>query len=317
VREARIAPNKIFNKQGSFRQNIHPMTRFIHDQFAKDYLEKLLTPYGVVQAPRRVAGEVREIDVWFAPNSQQNSPPEDLGLLGRLATSISIFEPYRNAASDEEIGDCLLKILEVRGELRREANRNNSRLQESDLAKLWIITPTASNNLLSQFGAIPNQDWVTGIYFMPSYFRSAIIAVHQLPLTTDTLWLRILGKGNVQKQAIDDLEKLPVNNPYRAAALELLYNLQRNLQANQVQEEEDRELIMRLAPLYQQDREQAMQEGERLVVENLLRVRFGSLDAELSSVIERLLSLPPEEFTPLLLQLSREELLARFAQQNS
>lgn len=307
------------------------MTRFIHDQFAKDYLEKLLTPYGVVQAPRRVAGEVREIDVWFAPNSQQNSPPEDLGLLGRLATTISIFEPYRNAASDEEIGDCLLKILEVRGELRREANRNNTRLQESDLPKLWIITPTASNNLLSQFGAIPNQEWVTGMYFLPSYFRSGIIAVHQLPLTTDTLWLRILGKGNVQKQAIDDLEKLPVNNPYRAAALELLYNLQRNLQANQVQvqDEEDRELIMRLAPLYQQDREQAMQEGmqqgmqqgmqegERLVVENLLRVRFGSLDAELSSVIDRLLSLPPEEFTPLLLQLSREELLARFAQQNS
>ena len=60
-----------------------------------------------------------------------------------------------------------------------------------------------------------------------------------------------------------------------------------------------------------------MQQGERLVVENLLRVRFGSLDAELSSAIDRLLSLPPEEFTPLLLQLSREELLARFGQQNS
>ena len=41
------------------------MTRFIHDQFAKDYLEQLLTPYGKVQAARRVAGEVREIDVYF------------------------------------------------------------------------------------------------------------------------------------------------------------------------------------------------------------------------------------------------------------
>ncbi|WP_414514215.1 hypothetical protein [Nostoc sp. PCC 9305] len=37
------------------------MTRFIHDQFAKDYLEQLLTPYGEVQAARRVAGEVRQI----------------------------------------------------------------------------------------------------------------------------------------------------------------------------------------------------------------------------------------------------------------
>ena len=118
----------------------------------------------------------------------------------------------------------------------------------------------------------------------------------------------------MQKQAIDELEALPVNHPFRGAALELLYKLQRNLQANQVQDEEERELIMRLAPLYQQEREQAMQEGERLVVENLLRVRFGSLDAQLSAIIDCLLSLPPEEFTPLLLQLSREELLARFGQ---
>ncbi|OYD93611.1 hypothetical protein CDG76_16520 [Nostoc sp. 'Peltigera membranacea cyanobiont' 210A] len=83
-----------------------------------------------------------------------------------------------------------------------------------------------------------------------------------------------------------------------------------------------------LAPLYQQDREQAIQEGEqrglqtglqtgiqqgeRLVVENLLKVRFGDIDNELQAIIEPLLSLPPEEFTPLLLQLSREELIHRF-----
>lgn len=47
--------------------------------------------------------------------------------------------------------------------------------------------------------------------------------------------------------------------------LELLYNLQENLRINQNRETqtEDRELIMRLAPLYQQDRELARQEGEQ------------------------------------------------------
>ncbi|MEH1819374.1 MAG: hypothetical protein V7L31_09900 [Nostoc sp.] len=135
---------------------------------------------------------------------------------------------------------------------------------------------------------------------------------------------RIIGKGNVQKQPIDELEALTPDNPFRKAALELLYNLQQNLQVTQNQDEEDRELLMRLAPLYQQDREQAIQEGEqrglqtgiqqgeRLVVENLLKVRFGEIDNELQVIIEPLLSLPPEEFTPLLLQLSREELIHRF-----
>jgi len=58
--------------------------------------------------------------------------------------------------------------------------------------------------------------------------------------------------------------------------------------------------------------EQGLQEGERLVVENLLRVRFGELDPEIQAIISRILQLSPEEFTPLLLQCSREELLNRF-----
>jgi hypothetical protein len=76
---------------------------------------------------------------------------------------------------------------------------------------------------------------------------------------------------------------------------------------------------MRLEPLYQQDREQAKlegrQEGRRQIVENLLQVRFGALDEQLSAIIEPVLTLPPSEFTPLLMHLSKEELLARFGKQ--
>ncbi|WP_099067478.1 hypothetical protein [Nostoc linckia] len=81
---------------------------------------------------------------------------------------------------------------------------------------------------------------------------------------------------------------------------------------------------MRLSPIYEQKLAAAKQEGiqegldegiraeRRNVIENLLRVRFGSLDAELIRIIEPLLVLSPEEFTSLLLQRSREELLNRF-----
>ena len=73
---------------------------------------------------------------------------------------------------------------------------------------------------------------------------------------------------------------------------------------------------MRLSPIYEQKLAEVKQEGiqaeRRNVIENLLRVRFGSLDAELKGITEALLALSPEEFTPLLLQLSKEELLNRF-----
>jgi Domain of unknown function (DUF4351) len=269
------------------------MTRFIHDQFAKDYLEELLKPYGRVEAPSRVAGEVRQIDVLFSPATEQTANLETLGLLGRIAAYPAILEPFRNAASKEEICDCLLKLLELRGALQREANRNNTAVAESTIPKLWILTPTASATLLGGFSATQKSNWLVGIHFLPETLRSAIVAIHQLPRIPETLWLRILGRGTVQQKAIDELEALSLNHPFRRATLQLLYNLQKNLVRSQTEESEDRELVMRLAPLYQQDRELAKQEGQiegikqgeqRLILRQLNR-RFGEID---SSVVERI-----------------------------
>jgi predicted transposase/invertase (TIGR01784 family) len=63
--------------------------------------------------------------------------------------------------------------------------------------------------------------------------------------------------------------------------------------------------------------ERGLERGERLVVENLLRVRFGELDPEIQAIISRILQLSPEEFTPLLLQCSKQELLKRFSPEKS
>ncbi|MFM6355937.1 MAG: hypothetical protein ACKPH7_25145 [Planktothrix sp.] len=79
------------------------MTRFIYDQFAKDYLEELLSILGEVQAPREVRGEVRQIDVWFVPQPEKEVNAEILGLLGRLARTPPLFEPFCNPATPDKI----------------------------------------------------------------------------------------------------------------------------------------------------------------------------------------------------------------------
>ncbi|NEQ84942.1 MAG: hypothetical protein F6K26_33825, partial [Moorea sp. SIO2I5] len=61
---------------------------------------------------------------------------------------------------------------------------------------------------------------------------------------------------------------------------------------------------------------QGKQNERRSMVTYLLRSRFGELDQELLGIIEPLMALSPEEFTPLLLQLSRLELLTRFGERN-
>ncbi|MCA2930854.1 MAG: Rpn family recombination-promoting nuclease/putative transposase [Microcystis sp. M018S1] len=67
----------------------------------------------------------------------------------------------------------------------------------------------------------------------------------------------------------------------------------------------------------EQGLERGLEQGERLVVENLLRVRFGELDPEIQAIISRILQLSPEEFTPLLLQCSKQELLNQFPPEKS
>lgn len=271
------------------------MTRFIHDQFAKDYLEELLKPFGEVQAASQVAGEIREIDVLFTPFPNQTTNTELLGLLGKLATTPAIFEPFRNPASTEEICDCLLKSLEVRSALRRAAKREQTTKVKIEIPKLWILTPTASRNIISGFSGITKPDSLPGIYYLAKSLQAAIVVIHQLPQTQETLWLRLLGRGTVQKRAIDELAALPLNQPYVKITLELLYNLQKNLKINQSSQTEDQELIMRLAPLYQQDRELAKQEGlqeglqkEKRLIIRLLNRRIGEIDSLLIQKVQEL-----------------------------
>jgi hypothetical protein len=209
------------------------------------------------------------------------------------------------------------KLYDIHANLLRQRQRENSRLEEADLPWLWILSPTVSANILNGCNAKQDENnWPQGVYFLGEILKTAIVVIHQLPRTPETLWLRMLGKGNVQKQAINEIGKLPPNHPLRSNALLLLSNLQATIQASQNIDREDRELVMELSPLLLQWRDEALEEGVRMgkrtMIENLLRVRFGILDQELSGIIEPLVELPSEEFAVLLLQLSREELLARF-----
>ncbi|MFB2934634.1 hypothetical protein ACE1B6_05095 [Aerosakkonemataceae cyanobacterium BLCC-F154] len=163
---------------------------------------------------------------------------------------------------------------------------------------------------------------------LPEYLRTGIVVIHQLPKTERTLWLRLLGKGKVQEEAIDEIQLLPVNHPLRSNILTLLTNFQANLQITETLDSEERSLIMKLSPLYiqweqdalkrgeEQGIQQGIQQGKRLTIEGMLEAKFGELDPELSQIIEPLIQLPTKEVTQLIMQSNREELLSRFPTAN-
>ncbi|HAG85866.1 MAG TPA: flagellar assembly protein H [Cyanobacteria bacterium UBA12227] len=293
------------------------MTRFPHDQFAKEYFEELLCPLGGLETSLDVPGEMRQIDVYFTPTSTATSYAKQLGLLGQLATTPAIFEPFRNAVTPSQIRSCIAKLFDLHANIERSAKRENRKVSESQLPWLWILTPTASSALLDGFGFRPmsNSPELTGVYVQASYQKTGLVAIHQLLQTPQTLWLRILGKGRVQTLAIEELAALPGENQLRDNTLELLYELQAHLNANQIVETEDRELIMALAPLYrqqinaaiQQGIEQGVQQGQRRILESFLQERFGELSEQMLAVVESLSVLPTQTLTRLLLQLSQLE----------
>jgi hypothetical protein len=78
----------------------------------------------------------------------------------------------------------------VHGDYQRKSKREKASLSETDLPFLWILASSASENLLSGFSALPAEDWEPGIYLLEHSFRTAIIAINQIPVTEETLLLR-------------------------------------------------------------------------------------------------------------------------------
>jgi len=253
-----------------------------NDQLAKNYLEQLLSPLGIVEISKEVSDETRQIDLLFSPNPQPN--PNYLGLLGRIVLNTALFEPYRNPPNRSEIRNCLAKLLTILAELQRQAKGENQSYNEGNAPRLWILSPSAGITVLEGFGAKLDPDWPEGVYFLPSLYRTAIIAINQLPVTAETLWLRLLGRGKTQNQAVRELLELPQGNAFRENVLELLISWRVSMEINNILETEDREVFMTLSQTYQEWKEATKREGRQEGRQE------GKLEAKLES-IPRLLAL--------------------------
>ncbi|MEN2383811.1 MAG: flagellar assembly protein H [Gloeotrichia echinulata DEX184] len=223
------------------------MTRTPFDQFSKQFLEEFLTSLGEVIPNLEVPGESRFADIWFTPSPQPSINPQTLGLLGRIASTPCLLEPFRNQPKITEIRNCLLKLFLVQADSQRQKRRDAENIPESELPWLWILASSASDTIINGFGASRDETWPDGVYFLATYFKTAIIAINQLPRTEETLWLRLLGKGTTQQLAVEEVIAIPTDNERRLTALKLLANWKISIEAKAEIDQEDRELIMTLS----------------------------------------------------------------------
>ena len=100
-----------------------------------------------------------------------------------------------------------------------------------------------------------------------------------LPVTGDTLWLRVLGKGEVQKRAVSEFLSLPDNHPYRNNTLRMLANLRIVVLKQTNLNEEDQEDVMQLSTAYLEWEQKTLQQGKQELIIKQLNRRVGELQS--------------------------------------
>jgi predicted transposase/invertase (TIGR01784 family) len=136
----------------------------------------------------------------------------------------------------------------------------------------------------------------------------------QQPIGVSLLQLTIAPEAQTEAQArqlIERAEQVDTGILARNEIIEVITTIAVYRFADLSREEVEAMLGITLQEtrIYQEVKEEERQEQ----LESLLRVKFGALDLELMSIVPLLMQLSNDERNGLILQLSREELLARFS----
>jgi Domain of unknown function (DUF4351) len=177
---------------------------------------------------------------------------------------------------------------------------------------------------LNGFGGAWTEDWGAGVYFCDPSFRTAIIAINQLPCTEETLLLRLLGRGQTQQQAVDEVIAFNTRDPRREVILKLLASWKISIEiTGQVEAEEELMMVLSQAYLeWEQKTEQrgelkGRQEGEQALIIRLLTRRFGEIGPDLRMAVQSLSLERLENLGDALLDFSELVDLVNWLQENS
>ena len=198
------------------------MTQNPFDAFSKEYLADLLAPFGTVERSFEVPGESKFIDVLFLPTNTADTSGIK-GLLKQVVSTPSLLEIYSGVPTVDEVSTCLHELFWLREDIARKANSADRKLTENDYPQLWILAASLSEPLKKECAVIHKPGFPRGFYHFPSpIVRTIMVSLKDLPSTPNTLWMRVLGRGQTQENAIADVVALPLSDPRRAPILRML-----------------------------------------------------------------------------------------------
>jgi hypothetical protein len=273
------------------------VTRTPFDRFGKQMVRDALEGRCSVETDAEVPADPRRIDLWVTPHEAGASLPDYLGLLGRITSRSVTLEFFHKTPSGEDLHVCLIK----HGEFRHFLSRRKTL---PPVPVHWVISSGRPDAGIDGLGFRPMTGWPSGIYDSPPLHCTRLVVVSELPVTRDTLLVRLLGGGSVLKLAIAELQALPEDAPERRLALPVLLRLRLTVPTDPAQQtSDDQEFLMNTQDIVETWRREAIEEGvkqglelgierERKLLLRLLWRRFG---ADVDDEIERRVAAAPPE----------------------
>jgi hypothetical protein len=258
------------------------------DQIGKKILHEALTPAGAVDTQLEVpAADAQAVDTWFEPAAEREAERQRAGLLGRMAGQPTLFEPFHDPPSIDDVRDCRRKQLTLDHARVLEARKRAE--PRPPFPQLWVLSTGRPESVLVGFGLRAMAGWPAGFYQRHEADAVGMVVLRELPRTRDTLLLRLMGTGAVLQEALAELGRLPKDAWERQVAMPALIAARVQIPQDDMSEEE-RAYVMSIDSVYEQWEQQVTEKTREQEAKQTLRMlyeaRFGAMPSTIAAAIE-------------------------------
>ncbi len=191
------------------------------DRLVKRILEETLDPVGETRREMEVEPDyLPRADFFFTPLSlpPEATWPRYLKLLYRMVQALCLFEFCTHPPDEHGVLDFVCKQFSLR-------NRRRQQGKDQALPYLWIMTCGRPVSAFAALGVEPAEGWPRGFYRVVPWLRLGFVVLPELERTRETQVLRLIGPASVRKEALAEMQAVPMEDKEHQAIHHFLAQL--------------------------------------------------------------------------------------------